>query len=381
VTQHSELSRNASRNSMLKRFYAVLFVFLLAGALGAQQLPSGLPDGTQAPSTVDCTDPLQAGSQQCQNQNLGTQLRGTQFPGTQTGTPVLPNPTAPSRGGLTQTYSDAESEARQLAAQGRTQQLPVPPGPLTEFQKFIASTTGQILPIYAANLFRSVPSTFAPMDMAPVPPDYIIGPEDELRIRVWGQVNFQANVRVDRAGEVYIPVSQVGPIHVAGIPYSELNERLRQAIGRVYRNFEVIADIGRIRAIQVYVAGEAQRPGAYTISSLSTLIDALFASGGPSVHGSLRRIQVRRGSETIAEFDLYAFLIRGDKSKDVKLLAGDVIFIPPVGPQAAVTGSVRNPAIYELRSNETLAELIADAGDVSATASLSRVSIERIQDH
>ncbi|MGC1782286.1 MAG: SLBB domain-containing protein [Acidobacteriaceae bacterium] len=217
--------------------------------------------------------------------------------------------------------------------------------------------------------------------MAPVPPNYVIGPGDELRIRVWGQVNFQANVRVDRSGEIYIPVTQIGPIHVAGMSYSELEAHLREAIGHVYRNFDLQADIGQIRAIQIYVAGEARRPGVYTISSLSTLIDALFASGGPSVQGSFRQIQLRRGSDVVTTFDLYTFLIRGDKSNDIRLVSGDVIFIPPAGPQAAVVGSVRSPAIYELRPNETLSDLIADAGGPSTVAAEARVSIERIEDH
>ena len=282
----------------------------------------------------------------------------------------------------TRTYSDAESQtSRQPAGRNQTQTQPLHPEPLTEFQKFTASTSGQVLPIFGANLFQNVPSTFAPLDMAPVPPNYVIGPGDELRIRVWGQVNFQANVRVDRSGEIYIPVTQVGPIHVAGMSYSELEAHLREAIGHVYRNFDLQADIGQIRAIQIYVAGEARRPGVYTISSLSTLIDALFASGGPSVQGSFRQIQLRRGSDAVTNFDLYAFLIRGDKSSDIQLRSGDVIFIPPAGPQAAVTGSVRNPAIYELRANEPLSDLIADAGGPSTVAAEARISIERIEDH
>ncbi|MGB9076911.1 MAG: SLBB domain-containing protein [Terracidiphilus sp.] len=282
----------------------------------------------------------------------------------------------------TRSYSDLEPQPPRSATRNAQQpSQPLRPEPLTEFQKFTATTTGQILPIYGANLFQNVPSTFAPLDMTPVPPDYILGPGDELRIRVWGQVNFQASVRVDRTGEVYLPITQVAPVHLAGIPVSDLNARLREAIGHVYRNFELQADVSQIRAIQVYVAGEARRPGVYTVSSLSTLVDALFASGGPSVQGSLRHIQLRRGSETVTDFDLYQFLIKGDKSTDVKLQSGDVIFIPPAGPQAAVTGSVRSPAIYELRANETLADLIADAGGPSTVAAEARVSIERIDNH
>lgn len=369
-----------SRTPMVKHFAFFLLAFSFAAACAAQQQPTGgYPDNTQSPTSVDCSDPLQADSIQCANQNAQNPGTTLPLPGNQQLNPDQGIPLDQSR--ITRSYSDAESQARQATAQRRAQQLSLPPEPLTEFQKFTASTTGQVLPIYGANLFRNVPSTFAPLDMAPVPPDYLIGPGDELRIRVWGQVNFQANVRVDRSGEIYIPISQIGPVHVAGIPYSELDPHLRSAIGRVYRNFDLIADLGQIRAIQVYVAGEARRAGVYTVSSLSTLVDALFASGGPSIQGSLRDIQLRRGAETLADFDLYALLIHGDKSKDVKLLSGDVIYIPPVGPQAAVTGSVRTPAIYELRNNESLSDLIADAGGVSTTASQARISIERIEDH
>jgi protein involved in polysaccharide export with SLBB domain len=170
-------------------------------------------------------------------------------------------------------------------------QAPVPEPP-TEFQTFVSSTTGQSLPIYGASLFTRTPTTFAPVDMAPVPPDYVIGPGDEIRIRVWGQVNFQINATVDRAGEVFI--AQVGPVHVAGLPLADLAAHLRSAIDRVYHNFDLTADVGQIRAIQVYVAGEARRPGVYTVSSLSTLVDTIFTSGGPSLQGSMRHIQLRR---------------------------------------------------------------------------------------
>ena len=215
--------------------------------------------------------------------------------------------------------------------------------------------------------------------MTPVPLDFVLGPGDELRIRVWGQVSFQANLRVDRSGEIFLP--QIGPVHVAGMPFSALDAHLRTAIGRVYHNFDLTADVGQISAIQVYVSGEARRPGVYTVSSLSSLVDALFTCGGPSAQGSMRRIQLRRGSAVVTDFDLYDLLIHGDKSKDVKLQSGDVIFIPPVGPQVAVTGSVRNPAIYELRAEESLGSLLADAGGVTSVASEARVSIERIDEH
>lgn len=366
---------------MVNRFVVLVSLLWFAAALTAQQQSqSGYPGATDNSNTWDCSDPLIATTAQCAGQSAGESN-----PNGLSGSQMRPFPFTSIPGlqqvGPGQTYSDFESQTRQAATNRTTARIISPPEPLTEFQKFAASTEGQVLPIFGASLFRNVPSTFAPLDNTPVPSDYIVGPGDELRIRVWGQVNFQANVRVDRAGEVYMPVSQVGPVHVAGLHYSDLESHLRDAVGRVYRNFQLVVDVGQIRAIQVYVAGQARRPGVYTVSSLSTLVDALFASGGPSVQGSLRSIQLRRGDETVTQLDLYDFLVRGDKSKDVKLLSGDVIFIPAVGPQTAIFGSVRNPGIYELKANESLTDLVADAGGASAVASEARVSIERIVDH
>jgi protein involved in polysaccharide export with SLBB domain len=165
------------------------------------------------------------------------------------------------------------------------------------------------------------------------------------------------------------------------MPFSALDSHLRSAVSRVYKNFDLTVDVGQIRAIQVYFAGEARRPGVYTVSSLSTLVDALFASGGPSTSGSFRHILLRRAGVDVTDFDLYSLLVHGDKSKDVKLENGDVLFIPPAGPQVAVTGSVMKPAIYELRTGETLEDAIEDAGGASGVAAQRRVSIERIDEH
>jgi protein involved in polysaccharide export with SLBB domain len=215
-----------------------------------------------------------------------------------------------------------------------------------------------------------------------VTPDYVIGPGDEIRIRVWGQVNFNADLKVDRSGDVYLP--QVGRIHVTGIQFSDLSQQIRSQIGRVFRNFDLTVDLGQLRSIQIFVVGQARRPGAYTVSSLSTLVNALFASGGPSVQGSMRDIQLKREGKVITHFDLYDLLVRGDKSKDSRLLPGDVIFIPAVASQVALTGSVRRPAIYELNAGDTattIQQVLDAAGGLSSVAANSRVAVERIEDH
>jgi protein involved in polysaccharide export with SLBB domain len=279
---------------------------------------------------------------------------------------------------LAGTYSsplDDQSLNSQRYGNSLPRSIPVPPDELTEFQRFVAATTGHVLPIYGTSLFRNVPSTFAPIDLAPVTADYVIGPEDELRVRIWGQFTYTGNLRVDRSGDIYLP--QVGTVHVAGLPFSGLDQRLRAAVSKMYRNFDLSVDVGRIRSMQVYVTGQARRPGVYTVSSLSTLVDTLFASGGPSTQGSMRHIQVKRAGKVVADFDLYALLVSGDKSHDERLLPEDVLFIPPVGAQVAITGSVRMPGIYELIEGETIGALIDTAGKTSTLASDTRISIDR----
>jgi polysaccharide biosynthesis/export protein len=273
---------------------------------------------------------------------------------------------------------------------------PAAPDQLTEFQRMVSATTGRQLPIFGAALFSAgLPSTFAPVDDIPVAPDYVIGPGDELRLQIWGQVNQEGSFVVDRTGAISVP--QMGTIHAAGQHYDQLNEFLKSEFGRVYRNFSLNVTMGQLRSIQVFVVGQARRPGSYTVSSLSTLLNALFASGGPLPQGSLRDIQVRRGAQTIVHFDLYDLLLHGDKSKDVPLSPGDVIFIPTVGPQVALLGSVNNPAIYELKSGAELksdpklskealgttsvSDLLELSGGRTSSAVGSQVRLERIVDH
>jgi protein involved in polysaccharide export with SLBB domain len=367
--------------SILPALLLVAGCLPFAGLTRAQAVPdSTLPPGeqiggarlTDQQGNVDCSDPQMATSQLCNSRPGGTSQGGVSMPATsQGGTGYLPG--QPSS---IVTYSDVGPPS---SVSGKQTRFHLPPEHLTEFQKFTAMTTQEILPVFGADLFANVPSTFAPLNQTPVPPDYVIGPEDEIRLRVWGQVGFNANLRVSREGDIFIP--QVGSVHVAGLPFSQLQQHLHSAIARVYRNFDLSVDLGQIRAIQVYVTGQARRPGVYTVSSLSTMVDAIFASGGPSIEGSLRRIELRRAGEKITQLDLYDLLIRGDNSKDVKLLSGDVIFIPPAGPAAAILGSVRKPAIYELLDNETVSDLIHDAGGLTAIASEARVSLERIVNH
>jgi len=254
----------------------------------------------------------------------------------------------------------------------------------TEFQEFVASSIGRRLPIYGHSLFDSVPTTFAPADRVPVTDDYLIGPGDEILIRAWGQIDLDARLVVDRSGQVFLP--KAGTLSVSGLRYQQLPEYFRTAIGRVFRNFDLTVSMGQLRSIQVFVVGQARRPGAYTVSSLSTLVNALFASGGPSSSGSMRRIELKRNNRVVTEFDFYDLLLQGDKSKDARLLQGDVIYIPPAGPSIAIAGSVNAPAIYELREGErrggtNLASAIEMAGGLGTTADGQKAVVERIENH
>jgi polysaccharide export outer membrane protein len=250
------------------------------------------------------------------------------------------------------------------------------PAERIEFQDFVAQSAGRDLQVFGADLFRNVPTTFAPVDNIPVSADYVIGPGDEIVIRAWGQLDVDYSAVVDRTGTISIP--KVGTINVAGIKYQDLQSYLKSSIGRVFRNFELTASLGQLRAIQVFVVGQARRPGSYTVSSMSTLVNAVFAAGGPSIKGSMRSIQLKRGNRVVTELDLYDLLINGDKSKDAALLPGDVIYIAPVGSLVAISGSVNVPAIFELKKEGTLADLIGWAGGLASTASGQKATVERI---
>jgi protein involved in polysaccharide export with SLBB domain len=248
--------------------------------------------------------------------------------------------------------------------------------PHTEFEQIVADTVGRPLPLYGQSLFAQPPSTFAPTDRMQVPGDYVVGPDDVLQVRIWGQLNADLRVVVDRSGQIYIP--RVGQISVAGVHYSDLDESLKREIMKFYRNFNLTVNIGKIRSIQVYVVGQARYPGTYTISSLSTMVNAVFASGGPTPQGSLRDVQIQRDGKTIAHLDFYELLVKGDKSKDVRLQSGDVLYFPSVGPLVAVAGSVNTPAIYEVKPGSTLSELIEIAGGLSTVADSNKITVERI---
>jgi polysaccharide export outer membrane protein len=255
-------------------------------------------------------------------------------------------------------------------------------GPLiakSDFEQFAEDATGLTLPVYGRQLFNDVPTTFAPVENVPVPADYVLGPGDQLLIRAWGKIDLDYRVTVDRNGQINLP--KVGTLTVAGLRYAQVEGYLRSAIGALFTGFELNVTLGQLRSIQIFVLGDARQPGAYTVSSLSTLVDALFASGGPSLTGTMRHIQLRRGNRVLTEFDIYDLLQRGDKSHDVQLLPGDVIYIPPIGAQVAISGDVNTPGIYELKGETTIVSALQGAGGLTSLAGIGRAVLERIDNH
>ena len=362
----------------MQKSFVALFVVVLIGVCQSQVLSDPLSqsqDVSQGASqgTVDCSDPLMAGAAACS----GAQAQGRN--GAQSGeygsSPVH-TPTLNTPYGFT---PDQYTPTRPPLNPSQIWRPQMPTRPETEFEQMVADSVGRPLPLFGQSLFVQAPSTFSPVDFMQVPSDYIIGPGDELQIRIWGQVEASLRVTVDRSGQIYIP--QVGQISVAGLHYGDLEQHLKTEISKIFKNFNVTANIGRLRSIQVVVVGNARYPGTYTISSLSTLVNAIFASGGPTPQGSLRHILVRRDGATITDFDFYDLLIKGDKSKDVRLLPGDVLYIPHVGPLVAIAGSVNSPAIYEARENSTLEDLVEVSGGLSTVADTSKITIDRFVNH
>src|SRR5882724_11881910 len=361
----SLLERLGCPSTMRKSQLLAAFIILSVG-VSLSQSPN---DSLSQSAAADCSDPSRAASPECmaaQAQRSGS-AQGRDYSSPTMATPVL------------RTSPEFRSDQyNQTPPPLNPSQIPRRNTPLraeTEFQQMVADSVGRVLPLFGQSLFTQPPSTFAPIDRLQVPADYIIGPGDELQIRVWGQVEADLRVIVDRTGQIYIP--QVGGISVAGLHYVDLEEHLKRDISRIFKNFSLTATIGRLRAIQVVVVGNARYPGTYTISSLSTLVNAIFSSGGPGPQGSLRHIQVRRNGATITDFDFYDLLIQGDKSKDIRLLAGDVLYIPHVGPLVAIAGSVNTPAIYEMKDDSTLNDVIETAGDLSNVADTNKITIER----
>ncbi len=287
-------------------------------------------------------------------------------------------------------------------------QTPGQPSPVPGAQELAAiqslgvpgvASAGEILPVdtglvravargksgvFGVDVFQRTTTQFLPLLAGPVPADYKLGAGDQLVLILTGDVELAYTLQVTREGFILIP--QVGQLFVSNLTLDQLRDLLYTRLGRVYSGvrrspgattrFDI--SVANVRANQAYVVGEVAQPGAYQISSLGTVLTALYAAGGVTERAKLRGVEVRRFGKVVATFDLYDYLLRGDTKHDVRLETGDVVFVPVHGPRAQITGAVRRPAVYELEGGGSLASLIEDAGGFRPDAQLKRLSVFRL---
>lgn len=238
----------------------------------------------------------------------------------------------------------------------------------------VADKNGGLKP-YGYDLFRGSPTTFAPVTEIPVPSEYTLGPGDVLRIQLWGKENQNLELPISRDGTISFP--QSGPMSVAGLSFDEARQQINKKVSEQYIGVQASVSLGELRSMRVFVLGEARNPGSYSVSSLSTITNALYVSGGIKQNGSLRNLQHKRNGKLVGTLDLYDLLLKGDSSNDSRLQPGDVIFIPPVDNRVGIKGEVYRPALYELRNEDTLSDLVQLAGGLTPQAYPQRINIER----
>lgn len=248
---------------------------------------------------------------------------------------------------------------------------------LDEFQNNVALRTGVNLSRFGYNQFR-YPQSYIPGN-SPVDGNYTIGPNDQIIIQGWGMIDVNYSLTVDKDGSIFVP--KVGKINVAGIKANALDGYLKTKFGGYYKDFSISATVTQVRTISVYVAGFAAKPGMYQVSSLAGLSNIIFQVGGPSNVGTLRDIQVKRNGKLVTRFDMYDVLANGDNAKDINLQPGDVIYFPPVGNNVAIYDGVKNPAIYEMKKNETIADLVKFAGGFTFNGESKQVVLEHINEN
>jgi protein involved in polysaccharide export with SLBB domain len=251
-------------------------------------------------------------------------------------------------------------------------------------QGFTGRTAENLQP-FGYSIFQYAASTFEPILNIATPPSYALGPGDEVIVSVWGDTKLFYQVPVNREGSILVP--DVGPVPASGMTIQQLREKMLRHMTAVYSSLKngehgassfLDISLGKVRTIQVFVLGEIQKPGGYSLSSLSSALHALYLSGGPTVNGSLRNIQIIRNGKAVSTLDFYDYALRADKSKDIRLQDGDIVFIKPVGTRVGITGWILRPALYELNESENLGELLQYAGGVRFDAYTDRVHVERL---
>ncbi len=282
--------------------------------------------------------------------------------GVLTGTPMVPPPAPPA-----------------VPLEKRPEDWP----PFTrEIAKRLPGTPAPVLP-FGYEIFSYSPTTFEPLTAGPVDPEYPIGPGDEVIVQVWGDNQYTHAATVTREATVTVP--DIGQVVLNGLTLAQAKRLITDRLAAVYSGIRagrpttfVDVTLGKLRSIQVFILGDVVRPGGYTISSVSTVLNALYNAGGPTARGSMRDVRIMRHNVVYRHVDLYGYILAGSKAEDARLQSGDVVFVPPVGKVAAVLGEVHRPAIYELKEGEQFRDLLSLAGGIQSTADLRRAQIDRM---
>jgi protein involved in polysaccharide export with SLBB domain len=249
---------------------------------------------------------------------------------------------------------------------------------LNTFQTYLLQTIGKSFPIYGQNLFQ-LDNPYATIETTNIPIDYVLGPGDELQVKIYSSaIDLDQRFVINRDGMIVLP--KLGPLALAGVRVGDVENHLKTRLSQSLTDFNVYVSMGQLRGIEVYLTGQARIPGKHNLSSVSTLISALFATGGPASNGSMREIQLLRGGKQVASIDLYEFIQRGNKGIDVRLLPGDVIHIPSIGPQVVLMGATPTQAIFELprKKMSTIEDVVSIAGGLTAFTSPYSASLERV---
>ncbi|HHF2884626.1 TPA: SLBB domain-containing protein [Vibrio diabolicus] len=232
---------------------------------------------------------------------------------------------------------------------------------------------------FGLDLFAGSPSTFAPISDVPVPANYTVGAGDEIIVQLFGKENETHRLRVNRAGTINFP--SLGPVNVAGMHFSDVRDSLTQRVKEQMIGVRSDISLGELRTMQVFVMGDAYKPGAYTVSALTTISQAIYYSGGFGESGALRDIQLKRDGKIIRKLDMYDLLLKGDASNDVRLLPDDVVLIGSVNDTVSIEGEINRPAIYEVKAGETYQQLVQMAGGFTANAHVEQLEIKRYASH
>jgi protein involved in polysaccharide export with SLBB domain len=329
-----------------------------------------------SPAGRAATESDAGGAAAAQAKNTQPEPQTPHEAGKKTADAEQPSPAAPPPFPPAASSPPPQAEALPAAAEASATQPSQIPAPETP-----AVVPESELTPFGYAFFANAPQTFAPIPDTPVPRDYVLGPGDKLRISFWSVIGQETTLEptIDARGQVHVPL--MGLMTAGGVTIDSFEAKVLSGLRRHFAHLEGTVTLASLRALRVLVAGEATRPGAYTVSSLSTAFNVLYQAGGPNGRGSMRSIRLLRGDRVVGEIDLYEFLLTGRRARDYKLVSGDTLFIPVAGRTVGIRGEVRRRALYELVPNESLADLIQMAGGIEATTDIRRIQIERIQDN